>query len=76
MRLIVNRCAGWLKGSVNKKGTFGLEYQYSFFLFALYLFHLLAVSQTVTSAAKQQAPQPPMFIQLSNKMYSNDTSNC
>ena len=31
MQLIVNRCAGWLKGSVNKKGTLGMEYQYFFF---------------------------------------------
>ncbi|PNF18412.1 hypothetical protein B7P43_G11007 [Cryptotermes secundus] len=34
------------------------------------------VKQLVTSAAKQQAPQPPMHIQLSSKMYSSDTSNC
>jgi len=32
MQLIVNRCVGWLKGSVNKKGTFS---------FVLYLFHYL-----------------------------------
>jgi hypothetical protein len=77
MKLIVNRCAGWLKGNVNKKGSLGLEYQYYFFFkFVLYLFHLLAVNQMVTPAAKQQAPQPPMFVQLSNKMYSSNTSNC
>ncbi|XP_021913885.1 WAS/WASL-interacting protein family member 2-like isoform X2 [Zootermopsis nevadensis] len=34
------------------------------------------VKQLVTYAAKQQAPQPPMHIQLSGKMYSSDTSNC
>ena len=76
MQLIVNRCAGWLKGSVNKKGTLGMEYQYFFFIFILHLIHLLAVNQMATSAAKQQAPQPPMVIQLGNKMYSSNTSNC
>ncbi|PSN29329.1 hypothetical protein C0J52_19953 [Blattella germanica] len=34
------------------------------------------VKQMAPYAAKQQAPQPPMHIQLSNKMYSSDTSNC
>jgi len=33
-------------------------------------------NQMVTSAAKQQAPQPPMLLQLSSKMYGNNTSNC
>jgi len=76
MLLIVNRCVGWLKGNVNKKGTLGLEYQYYFFLICFILIPLLAVNQMATSAAKQQAPQPPMVVQLSNKMYSSNASNC
>lgn len=40
------------------------------------IYNSKTVKQMVTSAAKQQAPQPPMLIQLSNKMYSSNISNC
>ncbi|GFG33954.1 hypothetical protein Cfor_07504 [Coptotermes formosanus] len=40
------------------------------------IYNSKTVKQIVTSAAKQQAPQPPMLIQLSNKMYSSNISNC
>jgi len=40
------------------------------------VFNSRTVNQMATSAAKQQAPQPPMVVQLSNKMYSSNASNC
>jgi len=40
------------------------------------IYNSRTVNQMVTSAAKQQAPQPPMVVQLSNKMYSSNASNC
>jgi hypothetical protein len=64
-----------MKKVLNKKGL-KVEFKYNCFALFVHLFPFVSVKQLVTSAAKQQAPQPPMHIQLSSKMYSSDTSNC